>query len=92
VELARVELTADVVGLEALERARVHRRELAQPRPPGLQPQRAVVDGVDEARVVDRAVVALEVVLDGDLPVARELELAPMAEAELFELDSARGE
>src|SRR6185436_13291377 len=50
------------------------------------------VDDLAEAGMRHRAVVALEVVLDGDLPVARELELAPPAEAELFELDSARGE
>src|SRR6185437_4157845 len=34
-------------------------------------------------------VVALEVVLDGDLPVARELELAASAEPEPLDLDAA---
>ena len=60
----------------------------------GLEPVgvRRDVDDLAEAGMRDRAVVALEVVLDGDLPVARELELAPAAEAELLELDSARGE
>ena len=44
------------------------------------------VDDRAEPRVGGRAVVALEVVLDGDLPVALELVLAPVAEAERAEV------
>ena len=68
------------------------RRELAQARRPGLEAQRAVVDGVDEARMVDRAVVALEVVLDRDLPVGAQLVRVAPAERERVDVEPVAGD
>ncbi len=49
------------------------------------------VDDFGEAGVRDRAVVALEVVLDRDLPVAPDLPVVPDAEAEAVDVEAARG-
>src|SRR3954470_21444860 len=68
------------------------RRELAQATPAALEAQGALVDGVHEARMVDRAVVALEVVLDRDLPVRAQLVGVPDVEAQAVDLESVRGD
>jgi hypothetical protein len=47
------------------------------------------VDHLGEPRVRDGAVVALEVVLEHDLPVGRDLPVAPLPEAETVELEPA---
>ena len=58
------------------------RGELAGAQALGAQLQAALVEDVHEARVVDRAVVALEVVLDGDLPVGADLVVDALVEAQ----------
>ena len=50
------------------------------------------VDRLREARVGDGAVVALEVVLDADLPVRLVLALRPLVEDERVDVDPALGD
>jgi hypothetical protein len=70
----------------------VDRRELAQAARARLEAQRPLVDGVHEAGMVDRAVVAHEVVLDRDLPVRPQLVGVAAVEAQSLELQAVRGD
>ena len=82
---------AHVVGRGVRVGVRVHRRELAQPQPVHLHPLALLVDQLHEARVVELAVVALEVVLDRDLPVRPDLVGAAVVEAERVHVEPVLG-
>ena len=91
VELATRDLAVGVRGLVRRRR----RPELAREPAARLEPVgvRRDVEHLREARVRDRAVVALEEVLDADLPVAGVLvRLGPRVEAERGHVDAVGGE
>ncbi len=91
VELAAVDLARGVVDAAA---AVLRRPVLARERRVLLEGVRAGgdVDRLREARVGDGAVVALEVVLDADLPVRLVLALRPLVEDERVDVDPALGD
>src|SRR5207244_8820100 len=74
----------------SVQRERVRGRELTRPQTHGIQLKPAVVDHFDKPRVADRAVVALEVVLDRDLPVGADLVMRPLVEPERVDRKSTR--
>ena len=90
-ELAARDLALRVIDASA---AVARRPELAQERRARLEGVRAGchVDRLREARVRNRAVVALEVVLDAHLPVGRVLRLGALVEHEAVEVDAVGGE
>ena len=82
VVLRRRDAAGHVVRRVRPVRVRVDRRELAQPEAVHLHPLALLVDHLHEVRVVELAVVALEVVLDRDLPVRLDLVEPAAVEAE----------
>ena len=87
-----VDPTAHVQRPVAVQRVGVRRRELARPHARDLQHQPSLVDDLDEAWVADGTVVALEVVLHGDLPVGLDLVIDPLVEPQRSDVESVLGD
>ena len=88
VVLRRGHRVAHVIGSRVRVRVGMHRRELAEAQPDRLHPLPLLVDQLHEARVVQLAVVALEVVLDRDLPICLDLVGAAVVEAQRVHVEA----